>query len=69
MNLILLLKIPMSTRENFFEVNEQFGHAPSQFRQLCCIRMLSFPPNLIPIFISFNTKPTITSKLKPLGMT
>jgi hypothetical protein len=26
--LILLLKIPMGTRKNFFEIYRQFGHAP-----------------------------------------
>jgi hypothetical protein len=28
--MILLLKIPMRTRKNFFEVYKQFGHAPSK---------------------------------------
>jgi hypothetical protein len=34
-DLILLLKIPMRTRKDFFEVYKQFGHAPSKFRQPC----------------------------------
>ena len=28
--LILLFKIPMGTRKNFFEIYRQFGHAPSK---------------------------------------
>ena len=33
---ILLFKISVATRNNFFEVNGHFGHAPSNFRQPCC---------------------------------
>ena len=67
--LIFLFNIPMSTQKNFFEVNEPFGHATSKFQQLWLIRTLSLTPNLIPIFISFDTKPIVKSKLKSLGIT
>jgi len=29
-NLILLFKLPMGTRKNFFEIYRQFGHVPSK---------------------------------------
>jgi len=29
-DLILVLKIPMGSRKNFFEIYRQFGHAPSK---------------------------------------
>jgi hypothetical protein len=35
-DLILLYKIPMGTRQKFFEIYRKFGHAPSKnFRQPC----------------------------------
>lgn len=35
LGLILLFKISVGTRKNFFGINGQFVHAPSKFPQLC----------------------------------
>jgi hypothetical protein len=44
---ILLFKIPIGTRKGFFEINRQFGHAPSKKFTNPGLGDLGFPPHAV----------------------